>query len=709
MRVFKHGNPFETDAIVNFEGISEVASWEALFEGTSIELTDGEQLNLHYTLKDSDYIYGLGENMRGMNKRGGIYESFCTDDPNHAPDRKSLYGAHNFFVLDSETFPVGIFIDFPGRVTFDFGYSHKHKMLVTIDGSDAKIYMIQGDNKQAIVKQFLKAIGPSFLPPKWAFGFQQSRWSYEDAEAVKQIAGSFEKHDLPLDTIYLDIDYMERFKNFTINQERFPDFEAFVADMKAKGIRLIPIIDAGCKIEKDYFLYEEGVDKGYYCVDEEGKPFVGAVWPGKVHFPDFINPDARKWFGDHYNDLIELGIDGFWNDMNEPAIFYSEQGLSEAIDFAASCKDKNLGIYEFFDLKDKFMGLSNSDKDYQSFYHRAGDQTYKHMDLHNLYGYNMTRAAGESFERNHPDKRLLLFSRASYIGMHRYGGIWTGDNHAWWEHLLLNIRMMPSLNMCGFIYSGADVGGFGANADAELVTRWSQFAIYTPLFRNHACMGTRSQEPFSFDKDTTDVMRHILKFRYAFVSHLYSEFMKHNQAHDMLFKPLSFVYDDQMSKEVEDQVMFGDSLMLAPVYTPNAKGRYVYLPEAMLKWQITSVEDYTLEPMAEGHHYIKIDTDQWVNFIRKNHLVVMNEAANRIEETNIERLSIIGYIESEASYELYHDDGISREPEGEMLKIKASYVGNVLVISHEGTVNCKEIAFDIVTGDGARHKGVYHV
>ncbi len=707
MKFYNIGIPFETESIVDFTDIKEVSSIDELFSQTGFKLSVDEKSVIDYKMSKADRIYGLGENLRGINKRGGIYESFCSDDPNHAPDKKALYGAHNFFIIDGEE-KIGMYIDFPSKIEFDFGFTDKNKIQVSVEGNNFKIYIIKGDTKKEIVSKFLKAIGPSFLPPRWAFGYQQSRWSYPDASAIKAIGDQFNTNDIPCDAIYLDIDYMDDFKNFTIHPERFPEFKSFVSDMKSDGFRLIPIIDAGCKIEKDYSIYEEGIKNNYYCLDSEGKPFVGAVWPGKVHFPDFINPNVRKWFGDQYNILIDQGIEGFWNDMNEPSIFYSEKRLEEAIDYAVTKKNANLGIYDFFTLKDNFMGLSNSDEDYKSFYHHVDGQSYNHYDLHNLYGYNMTKAAGEAFERNHPEKRILLFSRASYTGMHRYGGIWTGDNHAWWEHLTLNIKMMPSLNMSGFIYSGADIGGFGGNASGELVTRWSQFAVYTPLFRNHACMGSRVQEPFSFENETTSITRDIIRFRYAQVSHLYSEFMKARLNNDLLFRPLSFDYSDEHSNVVEDQLMFGDSLMLAPIDKPNASGRYVYLPEDMLLWRIRSNESYDLESYEAGHHYIKADVHEWLTFIKKNKLVLLNEVKNSVDDIKLEVLNCIGYVEDTATYSLYTDDGISREPQAQYFDLKFAYNGD-LTITHKGNIGCKTIHYDIVTADQKRHKGVYHV
>ena len=263
--------------------------------------------------------------------------------------------------------------------------------------------------------------------------------------------------------IYMDIDYMQSFKDFTVNEENFPDFPEFVQEMDDQDIRLIPIIDAGVKVEPGYEIYEEGVKNNYFCKREDGSDFVAAVWPGDTHFPDMLNPEARKWFGDKYRFLIEQGIEGFWNDMNEPAIFYSSEGLAEARELAGEFAKDTEGKTHPWEMQDKMLSIANNPEDYKRFYHNVDGKKIRHDKVHNLFGYNMTRAAGEAFERIDPEKRFLMFSRSSYIGMHRYGGIWTGDNKSWWSHILLNLKMLPSLNMCGFLYTGADLGGFGSD------------------------------------------------------------------------------------------------------------------------------------------------------------------------------------------------------------------------------------------------------
>lgn len=695
---YEFGNPIETYSVIT-KGINES---DLEFKYLSLNVEEG--IKLKYNMGTRDVVYGLGENIRGINKRGWIYESFCTDDPNHAPDKKSLYGAHNFFIVDGEE-RFGVFIDFPGKITYDVGYENKDELKILIEGQNVDNYIIEGDSVREIVQSFLKIIGKGYVPPKWAFGYIQSRWSYPTEEEVESLANEFIERDIPCDGICLDLDYMDNYKDFSLSQERFPNFEEVTRRLKHKGIKIIPIIDAGVKIEEGYDVYEEGIKNDYFTVDKDRKPFVAAVWPGKVHFPDFLNKDARKWFGKKYKNLIDKGIEGFWNDMNEPAIFYSEDGLNEAYKKIDELRSKELNIDSFFQFKDVVLGLSNSAKDYKTFYHKTENGLVNHYDVHNLYGFNMTKAASEGFEEIENNKRFLLFSRASAIGAHRYGGIWTGDNCSWWEHLILNMKMLPSINMCGFIYSGADTCGFGSNVDPELAIRWNQLSIFAPLYRNHSSMGTRKQEPFAFDEYTEKTIRNTIKFRYAMIPYLYSEYMKAINSSDMLIKPLSFEYDDKFVSQIEDQLLVGDSIMIAPVYEQNKRGRYVYLPEDMLLWKVKKYTSKDFDVIYKGHTYIDLDLNEFGVFIRKNKMFIYGEPAQSTELLNNETLNVLAFVEDKAEYTLYDDDGISKEylsGKYSNLNITITLDGDKhnIVVKNSGNDKVKQLLVTIVTAEG---------
>ena len=322
---YTFGKPIETNAVIlNITNTDNTEKDLPYFEFNKCS-------GFYYKMGEKDIVYGLGQQSRGINKRGWKYVSNNLDNPHHQEDTTSLYGAHNFIIVSGEEL-FGVFFDYAGKIEFDIGFKKRSELTITADDYNMIVYVIDGESEIDIVRQFRKLIGRSYAAPKWAFGYGQSRWGYKTADDIRCVAKNYRNNNIPIDMIYLDIDYMERYKDFTIDKEAFPDFSGFVCEMKDLGIRLIPIIDAGVKIENGYDVYEEGVQKGYFCKDEDGKDFVAAVWPGRVHFPDVLNSNARKWFGGKYEYLINMGIEGFWNDMNEPAIFYTEKRLESAVE-----------------------------------------------------------------------------------------------------------------------------------------------------------------------------------------------------------------------------------------------------------------------------------------------------------------------------------------------------------------------------------------
>lgn len=604
IKKYRYGEPIETDAVV--EKIEETKSALDFFEKTENGFTK--------KLGKNERVYGLGEQVRGINKRGWQYVSYNYDNPNHEEDTRSLYGAHNFLIFSGEEI-FGVFFDYPGKLTFDIGYTDNSVIKVTPETENLDVYIITGKDEKDIVKQFRKIIGKSYIPPEWAFGFGQSRWGYKTEEDIREVARRYKEKNIPLSMIYLDIDYMKDYEDFTVDEEKFADIKKLSDDLKKDGIHLVPIIDAGVKIEKGYELYEEGVKNNYFCKDTNGNDFVGAVWPGRVHFPDFMQKETRDWFGKKYGRFIEMGIEGFWNDMNEPAIFYTEDRLQETLDKIQELSKSNMGIVEYFDFTGTVAGLNGNTGDYTKFTHKMGDKTVLHKDIHNLYGMNMTRSASEAIKEMYPDKKVLFFSRSSYIGAHRYGGIWQGDNKSWWSHILLNFQQLPSLNMCGFLFIGSDIGGFGCDTTEDLLMRWMQMSVFTPLMRNHSADGTRLQELYQFRN--CDDLKKIVEIRYALIPYLTKIYMNAAENDEMMFRPLAFDYaDDEMACRVEDQLMFGNEMMLAPIYTQNAEGRYVYLPEDMYLVRMRGVDDYDVERMSAGHSYVSAKLNEMIFFVK---------------------------------------------------------------------------------------------
>lgn len=641
---YLYGEPFDTEAVVEEVPICD--------RQTRFTVTDEDGVRVFRApLAPSDAVYGLGQTMRGINKRGGRYVSFNCDDPRHNDEMPSMYGSHNFFVVDGAE-KYGAFFDTPARAVFEIGFKGSGEICVRCE-RDVKLYIIDGESAYAIVRRFLRAIGRSFVPPLWAFGFGQSRWGYKNEKDIEKVLFGYRKAGIPLDYICMDIDYMDRYIDFTLNKRRFPNFAAFNREMKKFGIRLVPIVDAAIKEEKGEPTYEEGVQKGYFCKNREGGYFRAAVWPGMTHLPDFLRPEVRKWFGRKYKVYTDCGVEGFWNDMNEPSIFYSEY-----------TKNKALHKYILKNHKEDPDFVANGFfSDYASFYHEVNGKKINHYDVHNVYGYMMTRASCEGLSAL-TDKRFLLFSRSSYIGAHRYGGMWTGDNTSCWAHLRQNLLHMPSLNTCGFLFSGADTGGFMGNCDRELLLRWLALSVFTPLMRDHTSKSTRRQECYRYGK--TEDFVSIVSLRYKLLPYIYSEFMKAVLNYDMYFKPLAFVFpEDRRAAKIEDQMVVGGSMMIAPFMEKGKSERTVYLPEPMTCVKYDG-NNFLCRFFPAGEHIITAELHEVVFFVRKGKLVPVGKGAQDTSSLRLDDVELLGDGEQ---YELYADDGYTRDVSLDRIRI----------------------------------------
>ena len=621
---FSFGHPFPTQSVV----LSLPA------ESGPVPFLTPDGSGWRFPLSEQAAVYGLGEMPRGINKRGWHYVTNNTDEARHSEDKLSYYGAHNFLLIDGgagrECF--GVFIDFPGKVRYDIGYTEYDALRFATEEPDHELYIITGDDLNDISRQFRQLIGRSYIPPKWAFGLAQSRFGYKTAEDVREVARQYKENDLPLDMICMDIEYMQDYADFTVNKERFSDLAKLSADLKAQGIRLVPIIDAGVRIDPKNPVCAEGLANGFFCTKADGTPFVAAVWPGKAYFADFLRPEVREWFGHKYKALTDCGIEGFWNDMNEPSLFYSPERLRAFLNDMAALREKdNIEQEEFFPrVVGGAMGLMNSPADYASFYHEVDGQKVRHDQVHNLYG-----------------------------------GIWLGDNNSSWAQLLANIQMMPSVQMCGFLYSGADLCGFSSDTTPDLALRWLEFGLLTPLMRNHSAVGTRMQEYYRFP-EVLPAVRNMIRLRYALLPYLYSEFMKAALENTSYFRPLAFDYpDDPDAREVEDQLLLGEGLMAAPVYVQNAHGRHVYLPESMKLLRLRAVDDYDEEILPAGHHYIRCALDEVLLFLRPGHIIPVAQPANSTSELDDTSLTLWSFLPDgeSAEYRMYRDDGVTTEYE----------------------------------------------
>ena len=649
---YTYGNPLNTDAVVMkmnpTVGKPEFFSVAKTEQGVTFTLQ----------LAEEDIIFGLGQSSRGINKRGYRYRSWNIDEPRLVESRENLYGAHNFLLFFSASRLFGAYFDDPGEVLFDLGFTDRGQAKITSVQGSLNLYVITGDSLKGIARDFRRLTGRSYVPPRWGMGYIQSRWGYASEEDIRTVAAEHRKRKIPLDALCMDIDYMEEFKDFTWRKDAFPDMKGFTEEMKKDHLRLVPIIDAGIKQEQGYPVYDSGKAKDVFCKKQKAGDFTAAVWPGICCFPDFMKQESREWFGDQYRPLLDAGLEGFWNDMNEPALFYTKESLQEAYERAEKLKGNEKDYEGMWRTKEAYTNIANRREDYQRFFHRMDGNFVRHDRVHNLYGAFMTRATAEGFKRYNPTKRYLLFSRSSFIGAHRYGGIWQGDNSSWWSHLKLGLQMLPNLNLCGFLYTGCDLGGFGGDVTEDLLARFLQLGVFAPLMRNHSALHTRDQEIYRFG--TWEQMRDTITVRYALLPWLYSEFMKSVLEDGMLFRPLAFDYPrDGRAIRVEDQLMLGENAMIAPILEQNATGRYVYLPEDMLYIRFRSAKDYDLEPLKKGAHYVSLKLNEFPLFVKKNTLLPLNAGAQSSEEIDDTAYTLLGWLTAEAKGRLYRDDGVS--------------------------------------------------
>ncbi len=660
IRRFCFGEPVETDAVVvQLPAETGPIPYLQVTKGTE---DAADAICFSFRMDSKDILFGLGETVRGQNKRGHRYVSWNTDETMHVEDKASLYASHNLLLVFGRNRVFGLFLDDPGRVTWDLGYTRTDEAVMISESGNLNLYVADGGSLTELARAFRRLTGRSYLPPYWSLGYIQSRWGYASEEEVRRVVREHRERKIPLDSVCLDIDYMVHFKNFTWRRDGFPDLGAFVQEMRKEHIHLVPIIDAGIRTEEGYAPYDSGREQGVFCRREDGTLFEAAVWPGMCCFPDFLNRKAREWFGAQYRPLLEAGLEGFWNDMNEPSLFFTEEGIRDAFRRAEE-QQKHPEDYEgMWSTKNAFNGIQNSMADYRQFYHEPeAGKRIRHDRVHNLYGAGMTRATAEGFRAFDPNKRFLLFSRSSYIGAHRNGGIWMGDNISWWSHIELALHMLPGLNMCGFLYCGCDLGGFGGNVTEDLLERFLQLGVFLPLMRNHSALHTREQEAYRFSN--VETLRNTITVRYALIPYLYSELMKAALTDGMLYRPLAFDYpEDERACRVEDQLMLGGECMIAPVYRQNAWGRMVYLPEDMLLVRFRSAADYDLIPLEKGDHYIDLKPEEFPLFIRRGCLIPLSEGGEYTDMLPETGFRTPGWDAEEAEYLLYTDDGISTAP-----------------------------------------------
>lgn len=566
-------------------------------------------------LEKNDCIYGLGDKTGVLNKRDYEYEMWNSDIPDpHEDGFKSLYKSIPFFLILKEKACCGIFSDNHNRSYFDLGKECPDYCLFGAAEGNLDYYFIGGESMKEVVSGYTYLTGRAPMQQLWTLGFHQSRWGYESEEEIRSIAERMRAHQLPCDCIHFDIDYMDQYKVFTWNKESYQDGRKVIADFKDMGIRAVTIIDPGVKVEEGYYVYEEGVKEGFFAKTPEGEIYVNEVWPGDAVYPDFGNPAVRNWWGEKQKFLIDMGVAGVWNDMNEPASFRGP--LPDDVVFTDE------------------------------------DKKASHKEIHNLYGHNMAKATYEGWKK-YSGKRPFVITRACYSGSQKYTTGWTGDNHSIWSHIRMAVPQLCNLGLSGMSFVGTDVGGFGSDCTPELFARWIQLGCFSPFFRDHCAKGCKAQEPWQFGEEVLDISRKYINLRYELLPYIYDLMRECECSGIPVMRPLVLEYEkDEKVKNCNDQFMLGDRMLIAPVLEQGAREKLVYLPEGI--WY----DYWTGKEFAGGQSYIcKAPLDICPVFVKAGAVIPKFPVRMHVDHKEKDQLLILEAYPGEGTWMHYQDNG----------------------------------------------------
>ena len=571
------------------------------------------QINI--TLFDKeDKIYGLGDKAAQLNKRDYEYISWNTDDPSqHNETYKSLYKSINYLLVNHHKDSYyGIFYPSSYKCIFNIGrYSDKF-MYIGSEKGEYDYFILLGSTPMEITKIYAALVGHTLFTPRKMLGYHQSRWSY-NAKEMEEIREKFAQYQIPIDYIHLDIDYMERYKVYTVKKEEFPDLKGMADRFEKEGIDFIPIIDPGVKVEEGYDFYEYLKEHDGFAT-LEGEQYVNQVWPGDSKYPNYFKTKTAQYITDITKKFMaEYKVKGIWCDMNEPASFNGP--LPNEVEFPSDSAMHN------------------------------------HEEGHNLYGEYMTRAIAKAFEEE--NKRPIVITRAAFATTSPFTTTWNGDNQSLWSHLEASLPQVMTMNICNFAVNGVDIVGFGNETTKELLIRWMEANMFSLFLRNHSALHTRKQEPYAFDDETLQIYKKMLVLRYEFLPYLYDLLENAHTTGIPAQRPLFFNYPaDERTKQINDEVMIGDTILFAPVTQQGKTSRAVYLPEG--KW----IHYFTKEEYEGGKEYlIDMPLDSTGIFIKAGAIIPMYKNLLHIDNQKLDTLYLYVEKDGDSEYMHYEDDG----------------------------------------------------
>lgn len=577
-------------------------------------------------LAPRDLLFGLGESTGPFNKRGLSRDLWNIDVLGHAgclhPNLKSLYLSIPFALTLRDGRAAGLFWDHPARQSWDLGATLPDRWQMTADVGVIDLHLFAGPTPAAVLRRFTELTGRMPLPPRWALGYHQSRYSYESRRDLERIAREFRRRHLPCDVLHCDIHALDGHRVFTFGAS-YPDPASMTARLARQGFKVVSIVDPGVKDDPRFGVLRRGRAADAFVKDPTGKADArGRVWPGWSRFPDFLRAEVRQWWGDEQAALLRLGVRGFWNDMNEPATF---------------------------DRPDKTL--------HPRCLHHTDRGPRRHAEVHNLYGLHMARASREGALRHHPGRRPLVITRSGWAGIQRHAIVWTGDSASCWEHLADTLQLVLNLGLSGAPFVGSDVGGFQDSPTAELFLRWLQMAVFTPFLRNHTDHGTRPQEPWAFGPETEAIARRYLNLRYTLLPHLYGLVAEAARDGTPIVRPLLWHHPgDPVAAACADQFLLGDSLLVAPVLRPGIPVRSVYLPRG--EWF-----DFWTGERHTGAQHLLVPTpvDRLPLFVRAGALIPMTETRPFVGPREPETVFLHLWPDNHARLEWYDDDGLTED------------------------------------------------
>jgi alpha-glucosidase len=588
--------------------------WEESYE------FGGDIVKMSKISHSSEAYYGLGDKPVDNNLKGKRFENWVTDSYAFGKDSDPIYKAIPFYTgLLQNKKAYGVFFDNSFKSSFDFCHERRNITSFWADGGEMNYYFFYGPDMSEVVANYTDLTGkPHEMPALWTLGYHQCKWSYYPESKVKEIASTFRKLKIPCDAIYLDIDYMDGFRCFTWNKEYFPDPKKMVKELANDGFKTIVIIDPGIKIDNDYSIFKEGLEKDYFCKRADGPYMKGKVWPGECYFPDFTNPEVRDWWSDLFKELVEdIGVKGVWNDMNEPAVM---------------------------DVPGK--SFPNDVR------HDYDGNLCSHRKAHNVYGMQMARATYQGLKKFSYPKRPFVITRAAYSGTQRYTSTWTGDNVATWEHLSIANIQAQRMCMSGYSFVGSDIGGFAEQPSGELYARWIQLGVFHPFCRTHSSGDHGEQEPWAFGANVTNVVRKFIELRYQLLPYLYTAFWRYATEGIPILKSL-VLYDqiDPHTHYRNDEFIFGEKILVCPIIEPNAKGRRMYLPIG--NWYNL----WTNELIEGGQElWVDADLDSMPIFVKEGAIIPKYPVQQYVGEKTIEQITLdVYYKDGKESSQIYDD------------------------------------------------------